>query len=197
MQDFHRSRGVDIRLGARLAAIEGGAKVSQVKLVRRRRTARRSRAARRRRQAERRSRGRGGPRLRGRHRGRRARPHRRSGDLGGGRLHALPEQALRPQAAARMRAERDRPGQGGRVRAARQAASLRSGAVVLVGSVRAEAADGRAQRGLRRRARPSAMSRPRRFSVEYRRNGKLIAVDAVNDGRAYMSGRKRIAEETA
>ena len=34
-----------------------------------------------------------------------------------------------------------------------------------------------------------------RFSVEYRRNGKLIAVDAVNDGRAYMSGRKRIAEE--
>jgi 3-phenylpropionate/trans-cinnamate dioxygenase ferredoxin reductase subunit len=36
-----------------------------------------------------------------------------------------------------------------------------------------------------------------RFSVEYRRNGKLIAVDAVNDGRAYMGGRKRIAEETA
>jgi 3-phenylpropionate/trans-cinnamate dioxygenase ferredoxin reductase subunit len=36
-----------------------------------------------------------------------------------------------------------------------------------------------------------------RFSVEYRRNGKLVAVDAVNDGRAYMSGRKRIAEETA
>jgi 3-phenylpropionate/trans-cinnamate dioxygenase ferredoxin reductase subunit len=36
-----------------------------------------------------------------------------------------------------------------------------------------------------------------RFSVEYRKTGKLIAVDAVNDGRAYMSGRKRIAEETA
>jgi len=36
-----------------------------------------------------------------------------------------------------------------------------------------------------------------RFSVEYRKGGKLIAVDAVNDGRAYMSGRKRIAEETA
>ena len=35
-----------------------------------------------------------------------------------------------------------------------------------------------------------------RFSVEYRKDGKLIAVDAVNDGRAYMSGRKRIAEET-
>jgi 3-phenylpropionate/trans-cinnamate dioxygenase ferredoxin reductase component len=35
-----------------------------------------------------------------------------------------------------------------------------------------------------------------RFSIEYRRNGRLIAVDAVNDGRAYMSGRKRIAEET-
>ncbi len=36
-----------------------------------------------------------------------------------------------------------------------------------------------------------------RFSVEYRKGGRLIAVDAVNDGRAYMSGRKRIAEETA
>jgi 3-phenylpropionate/trans-cinnamate dioxygenase ferredoxin reductase subunit len=35
-----------------------------------------------------------------------------------------------------------------------------------------------------------------RFSVEYRKGGRLIAVDAVNDGRAYMSGRKRIAEET-
>ena len=35
-----------------------------------------------------------------------------------------------------------------------------------------------------------------RFSVEYRKAGRLIAVDAVNDGRAYMSGRKRIAEET-
>jgi 3-phenylpropionate/trans-cinnamate dioxygenase ferredoxin reductase subunit len=34
------------------------------------------------------------------------------------------------------------------------------------------------------------------FSVEYRKGGKLIAVDAVNDGRAYMAGRKRIAAET-
>ena len=36
-----------------------------------------------------------------------------------------------------------------------------------------------------------------RFSVEYRKSGKLIAVDAVNDGRAYMGGRRRIAEELA
>ncbi len=35
-----------------------------------------------------------------------------------------------------------------------------------------------------------------RFSVEYRRNGRLIAVDAVNDGRAHMLARRRIAEET-
>jgi 3-phenylpropionate/trans-cinnamate dioxygenase ferredoxin reductase subunit len=35
------------------------------------------------------------------------------------------------------------------------------------------------------------------FSVEYRKGGKLVAVDAVNDGRAYMAGRKRIAAETA
>jgi 3-phenylpropionate/trans-cinnamate dioxygenase ferredoxin reductase component len=34
------------------------------------------------------------------------------------------------------------------------------------------------------------------FSVEYRRAGRLIAVDAVNDARAYMGGRRRIAQET-
>jgi 3-phenylpropionate/trans-cinnamate dioxygenase ferredoxin reductase subunit len=36
----------------------------------------------------------------------------------------------------------------------------------------------------------------RRFSVEYRRDGRLIAVDAVNDARAHMLSRRRIAEET-
>jgi 3-phenylpropionate/trans-cinnamate dioxygenase ferredoxin reductase component len=36
-----------------------------------------------------------------------------------------------------------------------------------------------------------------RFSVDYRCDGRLIAVDAVNDGRAHMLGRRRIAEETA
>jgi 3-phenylpropionate/trans-cinnamate dioxygenase ferredoxin reductase subunit len=35
------------------------------------------------------------------------------------------------------------------------------------------------------------------FSVDYRRGGRLIAVDAVNNARAYMMGRRRIAEETA
>jgi len=35
-----------------------------------------------------------------------------------------------------------------------------------------------------------------RFSVEYRCEGRLIAVDAVNDGRAHMLSRRRIAEET-
>jgi len=34
-----------------------------------------------------------------------------------------------------------------------------------------------------------------KFSVEYRRTGKLIAVDAVNDGRAHMLGRRRIAAD--
>src|SRR6185369_12839202 len=32
-------------------------------------------------------------------------------------------------------------------------------------------------------------------SVEYRKGGKLIAVDAVNDGRAHMLGRRRIAAD--
>jgi len=36
-----------------------------------------------------------------------------------------------------------------------------------------------------------------RFAVEYRCGGRLIAVDAVNDGRAHMMSRRRIAEETA
>jgi 3-phenylpropionate/trans-cinnamate dioxygenase ferredoxin reductase component len=36
-----------------------------------------------------------------------------------------------------------------------------------------------------------------RFSVEYRKSGRLVAVDAVNDGRAHMLSRRRIAEETA
>ena len=35
-----------------------------------------------------------------------------------------------------------------------------------------------------------------RFSVEYRRAGTLIAVDAVNDACAYMMARRRIGEET-
>lgn len=34
-----------------------------------------------------------------------------------------------------------------------------------------------------------------RFSVDYRKTGKLIAVDAINDGRAHMLGRRRIAAD--
>jgi len=36
----------------------------------------------------------------------------------------------------------------------------------------------------------------KRFSVEYRKNDRLIAVDAVSDARAHMMSRRRIAEET-
>jgi 3-phenylpropionate/trans-cinnamate dioxygenase ferredoxin reductase subunit len=35
------------------------------------------------------------------------------------------------------------------------------------------------------------------FAVEYRRSGRLVAVDAVNNARAHMLARRRIAEETA
>ena len=100
------------------------------------------------------------------------------------------------RAPARMRAERHRPGQGGGRRDPRQAAALRSGAVVLVGPVRGQAADrrpARRLRGIETVGDPAAG----RFSVEYRKAGKLIAVDAINDGRAYMPGRQRLAEETA
>jgi 3-phenylpropionate/trans-cinnamate dioxygenase ferredoxin reductase subunit len=34
------------------------------------------------------------------------------------------------------------------------------------------------------------------FSVEYRKDGRLIAVDSVNDARSHMLARRRIAEET-
>jgi 3-phenylpropionate/trans-cinnamate dioxygenase ferredoxin reductase component len=37
----------------------------------------------------------------------------------------------------------------------------------------------------------------RQFSIEYREAGRLIAVDAVNDARAHMMSRRRIADETA
>jgi 3-phenylpropionate/trans-cinnamate dioxygenase ferredoxin reductase subunit len=35
------------------------------------------------------------------------------------------------------------------------------------------------------------------FSVEYRRQGRLVAVDAVDNARAHMQSRRRIAEETS
>ena len=35
-----------------------------------------------------------------------------------------------------------------------------------------------------------------KFSAEYRKDGRLIAVDAISDGRAHMLARRRIAEET-
>ena len=35
------------------------------------------------------------------------------------------------------------------------------------------------------------------FSVEYRRDGRLIAVDSANEPRSHMLARRRIANETA
>lgn len=35
------------------------------------------------------------------------------------------------------------------------------------------------------------------FSVEYRKHGRLIAVDSINDARSHMLARRRIAEESA
>jgi 3-phenylpropionate/trans-cinnamate dioxygenase ferredoxin reductase component len=35
-----------------------------------------------------------------------------------------------------------------------------------------------------------------KFSAEYRKDGRLIAVDAISDGRAHMMARRRIADET-
>ena len=35
------------------------------------------------------------------------------------------------------------------------------------------------------------------FAVEYRRQGRLVAVDAIDNARAHMLARRRIAEETS
>ncbi|HEX3506554.1 MAG TPA: FAD-dependent oxidoreductase [Xanthobacteraceae bacterium] len=43
---------------------------------------------------------------------------------------------------------------------------------------------------------PTADPASARFSIEYRKDGRLIAVDSVNDARAHMLARRRIAEET-
>ena len=49
--------------------------------------------------------------------------------------------------------------------------------------------------GFDSRPRRSAVLADAKFSVEYRKDGKLIAVDAINDGRAHMMGRRRIAAD--
>jgi hypothetical protein len=36
----------------------------------------------------------------------------------------------------------------------------------------------------------------KRLSVEYQRDGRLVAVAAINDARTHMMARRRIAEET-
>jgi len=196
MQDFHRSRGVDIRLGARLAAIEGGAKVSQVKLS-------------------------DGAELPadlvllavG------AKPN---DDLAA--AAGLPCEdgiVINEQgqtAATSIWAAGDctrfpsrRYGRKLRLECVQNAIDqAKAVAAALLGKPQvydpvpwfwsdqyelklqmAGLSDGYDD------ARTVGDVAAARFSVEYRKNGKLIAVDAVNDGRAYMNGRKRIAEETA
>ena len=195
MQDFHRARGVDVRLGARLAAIEGGAKVSQVKLS-------------------------DGTELPadlvllavG------ARPN---DDLAAAAGLACEDGIVVDEqghtadpaiyaAGDCTRFPSRRYGRKLRLECVQNAIDqAKAVASALLGKPQlydpvpwfwsdqyelklqmAGLSDGYDD------AKPVGDVGAARFSVEYRRAGKLIAVDAVNDGRAYMSGRKRIAEET-
>jgi 3-phenylpropionate/trans-cinnamate dioxygenase ferredoxin reductase subunit len=196
MQDFHRSRGVDIRVGARLAAIEGGAKVSQVKLS-------------------------GGTELPadlvllavG------AKPNDDLAAAAGlscedGIVVDEHGQTADPTIFAAgdcTRFPSRRYGRKLRLECVQNAIDqAKAVSSALLGKPQiydpvpwfwsdqyelklqmAGLSDGYDD------ARTVGDVAAARFSVEYRKDGKLIAVDAVNDGRAYMSGRKRIAEETA
>ena len=158
---------------------------------------RRSRAARDRRPRQRRSRGRRGPALRGRHRGRRASPAPRRAIYAIGDCTRFPRSRYGRK--IRLECVQNAIDQAKAVAAAiiGKPQALRSGAVVLVGPVRDQAADRRPARRLRRLRDRRRLRPARKFSVEYRKAGKLIAVDAVNDGRAHMLGRRRIAGRTA
>ena len=75
----------------------------------------------------------------------------------------------------------------------RQGRAARPRAVVLVGPVRRQAAD----RGALAGSRPDRRSRRSRgghFAIYYLSQGELIAVDAVNSPKDFMSGRRWIAE---
>jgi 3-phenylpropionate/trans-cinnamate dioxygenase ferredoxin reductase component len=195
MQDFHRGRGVDIRLGARLAAIEGGATVAQVKLA-------------------------DGQMLPadlvllavG------AKPN---DDLAAEAGLACQDGIVVDEQGRTSDGAIHAAGDCTRFPSRRYGRNLRLECVQnAIDQAKAVAADilGKPQpydpvpwfwsdqyelklqmAGLSEGyddARTVGDVSAARFSVEYRRNGRLIAVDAVNDGRAYMSGRKRIAEET-
>ncbi len=196
MQDFHRNRGVDVRVGARLAAIEGGAKVSQVKLS-------------------------DGTELPadlvllavG------AKPN---DDLAAAAGIACEDGIVVDEQGRTSDPAVYAAGDCTRFPSKRYGRTLRLECVQnAIDQAKAVAADilGKPQTydpvpwfwsdqyelklqmaGLSEGyddAQTVGDVAAARFSVEYRKGGRLIAVDAVNDGRAYMSGRKRIAEETA
>jgi 3-phenylpropionate/trans-cinnamate dioxygenase ferredoxin reductase subunit len=195
MQDFHRGRGVDIRLGARLAAIEGGAKVAQVKLA-------------------------DGSELPadlvllavG------ARPN---DDLAAAAGLACQDGVVVDEHGCTADPSIHAAGDCTRFPSARYGRKLRLECVqnaIDQAKAVAGAILGKPQRydpvpwfwsdqyelklqmaGISEGyddAQTVGEVATAHFSVEYRKGGRLIAVDAVNDGRAYMSGRKRIAEET-
>ena len=199
MQDFHRGRGVDVRLGARLAAIEGEGEGAgrAVAACRRHGAARGPRAARGRRQAERRSRRRGGDR--------------RASDGVAVDEHGRTSDPAIYAAGDCTRFPSRRYGRKLRLECVQNAIDqAKAVAAAILGKPQfydpvpwfwSDQYELKLQMaGLSEGyddARTVGDVAAARFSVEYRRDGKLIAVDAVNDGRAYMSGRKRIAEETA
>ena len=143
---LHREEGVDVRTGVAVRGL-----CARPCRVHRRQPSGRPDPDRRRRGAQCRAGARGGARGRGRHHGRCPVPHLRSGDLRDRRLHGAASRFVRPAPAARVGAQRAGAGTHRRGRDHRQASARPAGAVVLVGSVRREAADGRTVSRPRRR----------------------------------------------
>ena len=131
------------------------------------------------------------------HLGRRALPHVRPEHLCRRRLHQSSERPLRPSRAARIRRQRRRAGAHCSGEHLRQGRASRTRAVVLVGPVRRQAADrGPLATATTRRSCAAIRIRAASPSTTWR-EGELLAVDAVNSPKDFMTGKKWIAERQA
>ena len=120
-------------------------------------------------------------------------PHQRPRNFRGGRLHQLFFAALPNPGAARVGGQCFRAKQGGGAQHFRAAGCLRPGPLVLVGSVRQQAADCRGVTGPRP-AIDARRSGDPQFQRLLLKGGELLAVEAINHSKDYMAARKLIAE---
>ena len=189
----HEREGVRIHCGTSVTAFEGDGRVRAV-VCGDRDLPRGPRDRGRRHPAGREPRGRGRHPLRERRLGGRAMPDLGRERLGRGRLHQPSERPLRPPRAPGVGGQRGRAGPGRGDEHVRQAGAARARALVLVRPVRRQAADRGPVAGLRRRPCCAATRGRGSFALYYLAQGELLAVDAVNSPRDFMTGKRWIAE---